>query len=118
MAINNGKVGMLAGLGMASLFLTDAGREVRKRARTLLARVPDTNHALAARVCAELDSKVEHGKGIQVFADDNCVILRGQALTDELPAVLETVRSIGRVREVENRLELLDSPGNVLALQT
>lgn len=120
MAINQGKrLGLLAGLGVgASLLLTDAGRDARKRVQSLLAHIPETNHTLAARVCAELDEKVEHGKGIQVFADDNHVTLRGQALRDELDAVLDAVHSISRVRGVDNRLDVRDSPGNVLALQS
>jgi osmotically-inducible protein OsmY len=116
---NRGKqLGLLAGLGVgASLFLTDAGRDARKRARTKLARIPDTNHALAALVCAELDNKVEHGKGIQVFAEDNRVTLRGDALRDELDSVMDAVRSVSSVRGVDNLLEIRDTPGNVLALQ-
>jgi len=117
---NRGKqLGLLAGLGVgASLLLTDTGRDARKRARAKLARIPNTNHALAALVCAELDNKVEHGKGIQVFAEDNRVTLRGDALRDELDTVMHAVHSVSSVRGVDNLLEIRDTPGNVLALQS
>jgi|SwirhirootsSR3_FD_contig_31_2964382_length_310_multi_3_in_0_out_0_1 hypothetical protein len=75
-----------------------------------------TNHRLAARVCAELDHRVEHGKKIQVFADDYKVTLRGVALRDELDDVISAVRRVKGIRGLVNKLELLDSPG--LALQS
>lgn len=80
--------------------------------------INNTNHALAARVCTELDEKVEHGKGIQVFADNKRITLRGYALRDELRDVLDAVRSVSSVSGIENLLEVRDSPGNVLALQS
>jgi osmotically-inducible protein OsmY len=115
---NRGKqLGLLAGIGVgASLFLTER-RVSRKRDQEVLDVLPDTNHALAALVCAELDQKVEHGKGIQVFADRKRVTLRGHALADELDDVLKTVLGIDHVQGVSNQLEVRDSPGNVLALQ-
>ena len=74
-----------------------------------------TNHLLAARVCAELDHRVEHGKKIQVFADDYKVTLRGIALREEIDDVISAVRRVKGIRGLVNKLELLDSPG--LALQ-
>src|SRR5512141_1149761 len=90
MDIHRGKgLSFLAGLGVgARLALSDSARGARKRTQARLEKTPRTNHELAARVCAELDHDVEHGKGIQVFADDNRVTLRGVALRDELHDVL------------------------------
>ncbi|MEO8193814.1 MAG: BON domain-containing protein [Gemmatimonadales bacterium] len=79
---------------------------------------PDSNHTLAARICAELDHAVEHAKGIQVFADDSNITLRGDALRDELDEVLNAIRRVRGVRRVTNHLEVSDSPGKVLALQS
>ena len=120
MAMSRGKqLGLLAGLGAgASFLLTDAGRQAREHVRSKLEDIPDTNHALAARVCAELDEKVEHGRGIQVFADGDTVTLRGHALSDELGDVLDAVKSVKSVRDVDNRLEVRDCPGNVISLQS
>jgi osmotically-inducible protein OsmY len=68
-------------------------------------------------VCAELDQEVEHGKGIQVFADKNRVTLRGFALRDELDDVIKAVQRVKGVRAINNKLELRESPGNVFDLQ-
>ena len=78
---------------------------------------PRTNHTLAARVCAEIDHNVAHGKAIQVFADGDLVTLRGVALSDEVNDVVTTARSVKGVGAVSNQLEALDSPGKVSALQ-
>ena len=117
---NRGKqIGLVAGLGVgATLLLTDAGSGARKRAKSRAEKKPRTNHMLAARVCAELDHHVEHGKGIQVFADNNRVTLRGVALVDELDDVIQAVQKVKGVRGINNKLELLESPGKVEALQT
>jgi hypothetical protein len=77
-----------------------------------------TTHRLAARVAAELDHLVEHGRGIQVFADDYKVTLRGIALRDELDDVIAAVKRVKGIRSLINKLELLDSPGKAFALQT
>jgi osmotically-inducible protein OsmY len=69
-------------------------------------------------VCAELDHRVEHGRGIQVFADNNRVTLRGVALRDELEDVIKAVQRVRGVRGINNKLDLRESPGKVLALQT
>lgn len=118
MPTNREKLGMIAGLGVgATLLLTDAGSEARKRALSRVARKPRTNHELAARVAAELDHRVEHGRGIQVFANNRRVTLRGIALRDEIEDVLAAVQRVRGVRALTNKLELRDSPGNVVALQ-
>ena len=119
MPAKRGKIGIIAGLGVgATLLLTDKGNTARKRAQARLEKKPRTNHELAARVCAELHHRVEHGKGIQVFADDNKVTLRGVALRDELDDVIDAVQRVRGVRAVNNKLDLRDSPGKVIALQT
>lgn len=116
---NRGKqIGLVAGLGVgATLLLRDASNAADKRAKRASSR-PRTNHQLAARVCAELDHRVEHGKGIQVFADNNRVTLRGVALRDELDDVIDAVQRVKGVRAIDNKLDLHERPGKVLALQT
>jgi len=115
---NRKQLGLVAGLGVgATLLLSDAGTGARKRARSRIEKTPRTNHQLAARVCAELDQEVEHGKGIQVFADKNRVTLRGFALRDELDNVIKAVQRVKGVRAINNKLELRESPGKVFDLQ-
>jgi osmotically-inducible protein OsmY len=118
MANRTKQIGLVAGLGVgATLLLRDAGTGARKRAKARLERKPRTNHQLAARVAAELDHRVEHGRGIEVFADNNRVTLRGVALRDELDDVISAVQRVKGVRAITNKLDLRESPGNVLALQ-
>jgi hypothetical protein len=78
---------------------------------------PRTNHLLAARVAAELDQSVEHARGIQVFAANDWITLRGIALRDELGEVIKAVKRVAGVKGLTNDLDLRKSPGNVLALQ-
>ena len=119
MAKRGKQIGLVAGLGVgATLLLSEAGAGARKRAKARTEKAPKTNHQLAARVCAELDHDVEHGKGIQVFADNQRVTLRGVALVDELDDVINAVQRVRGVKGIHNKLELLESPGKVQALQT
>lgn len=78
---------------------------------------PRTNHLLAARVAAELDHSVEHGHGIQVFAANDWITLRGVALRNELDRVMKAVQNVKGVKGLTNELELRTTPGNVFALQ-
>lgn len=107
---------LIAGFGVGATLgmLLETGRDTQGRG----VRGPRKNHRLAARVCAELDEEVEHARGIQVFADDSHVTLRGIALSDEIDDVLSTVRSVDGVRAVHSELEVRDSPGTVGALQS
>ena len=79
---------------------------------------PRTDHLLAARVAAELDHSVAHGRGIQVFAANDWITLRGIALRDELSDVLKTVRNVKGVKGFTNDLEIRNAPGKVFALQS
>ena len=105
-------VGLIAGFGVgATLSLLLDSKRNAPQLRT------SPNHRLAANVAAELDEEIEHARGIQVFADDSQVTLRGVALKDELPDVLNTALSVDGVRAVNNELQVRDTPGNVQELQ-
>ena len=120
MQIMRGKhMSLIAGLGVGSALalLFSQNRDTPRRSRDLTS-VPQTDHLLAARVCAELDQNVEHPRAIQVFAHDNNVTLRGIVLRNELKDVLTTTRSVSGVRAVRSELDLRDSVGKVLSLQS
>jgi osmotically-inducible protein OsmY len=78
---------------------------------------PRTNHVLAARVAPELDQSVEHSHGIQVFAENDRVTLRGVALYEELSDVVKAVQNVKGVKVLTNDLELRANPGKVFALK-
>jgi Putative phospholipid-binding domain. len=79
---------------------------------------PRTNHLLAARVAAELDHSVAHPRGIQVFAANDWITLRGVGLRDELGEVIKAVKSVKGVKGLTNDLDLRTSPGKVFALNS
>lgn len=78
---------------------------------------PRTNHVLAARVAAELDQAVEHSKGIQVFAADDWITLRGVGLAEEVNQVVDAVRNVKGVKGLTLKMDLRTNPGRVFALQ-
>ena len=73
---------------------------------------------LAARVAAELDHSVSHGRGIQVFAANDWITLRGVALREELGEVVKTVQNVKGVKGLTNQLELRNSLGKDFANQS
>jgi len=99
--------------GAALGLLTDAARARGKRP----SKQAKTNHQLAARVAVDLEEAVDHPKGIQVFADNGEVILRGVALSDEIDELIDTAEHVAGVAEVTNQLNVVESPGNVEELQ-
>ena len=79
---------------------------------------PRTNQILAARVATELDHAVAHGRGIQVFAANDWITLRGVALRAELGEVMKAVQNVKGVKVLTNQLELRNSLGKVFASQS
>jgi hypothetical protein len=79
---------------------------------------PRTNHLLAARVATELDHAVAHSRGIQVFAADDWITLRGVALRDEIGDVMKAVQNVKGVKGLVNQLELRTSLRKAFANQS
>ena len=113
-SLNKKQASLLVGVsaGAAFALLTDAARARGKKRKTV-----KTNHQLAAQVCVDLEEAVDHPKGIQVFADDGQVILRGVALRDELDELIDTAEHVAGVAQVTNQLDVVESPGKVEPLQ-
>jgi osmotically-inducible protein OsmY len=89
----------------------DTGNRLRGAALETRARISEDapgNEQLESRIRAELGHHVDHARSIEVIADDGRVILRGQALRDELDDVLDTVESVNGVKSVESELEVRD----------
>src|SRR5690606_21515297 len=69
------------------------------------------------RVRAAIGREVAHPSSIEVDAHDGIVTLSGPILADEAPRLLQCVRDVRGVRDVEDRLELHTEPGRVPGLQ-
>ena len=91
---------------------------LRARARRLFTDnpVPD-DLQLIERVRARMGRLVSHPHAIQVGAYRGRVTLSGPVLEYEVRRLLDAVRSIWGVSEVENRLVVYDSPESISSLQ-
>ncbi len=72
---------------------------------------------LVARVRSELGRVVSHPRSIHVEAHGGRVILSGPVLARELDDLLRAVQGVRGVEEVENRLDVHQSAGDVPGLQ-
>jgi hypothetical protein len=91
------------------------GTVAEGRAALLEDRVDDA--VLVERVRSNLGFLVRHPSSIEVQASDGRVILGGPVLADEVQQLMQGVKSIRGVREVENALEVHDSGDRVPGLQ-
>lgn len=104
--------------------LAARSRDLKNRARGVAAEMkgltksdrPD-DAVLAERVRAELGRTVDHPASIDVQAVGGTVFLSGSVLTGELDELLSAVRGVPGVEDVENRLEVYETPGDVPELQ-
>jgi hypothetical protein len=75
------------------------------------------DHKLEGRVRSKLGRHLSNPSALQVQCQDGLVILSGPVLASELDKVLAKVQKIKGVDEVESRLEIQESTGNVPSLQ-
>ena len=88
-----------AGLGAGLMYLLDASQSWRRR-------YPETSDdKLVERVRSKMGRYVSHPRAIEVMAQDGCVCLRGPILTHEAKGLLNAVRSVRGVRELDIQLE-------------
>jgi hypothetical protein len=98
----------------------DVGNRARGIAAATRARrrgeaVP--NDVLEARVRARMGRLVSHPHAVRVKADGGRITLEGPILAAEAPRLLKAVSGVRGVKDVENRLERHDTPGDIPALQ-
>ena len=97
-------------------FSNRAAGAVAEARRRLRSDRPDDD-VLAERVRAALGRAVSHPKAIEVEARYGNVRLSGPILSHEVSSLLSAVESVQGVRNVDNRLEPHDQPGNIPSLQ-
>jgi uncharacterized membrane protein len=91
--------------------IAEANRVVKRQGNT-----PD-DVVLIERVRAALGRAVSHPHAIEVQSSDGIVTLAGPILTHEVVNLVDCVKGVRGVRDVENRLSVFDEPGNIPALQ-
>jgi hypothetical protein len=87
--------------------------EARRRFRS---ERPD-DAVLVERVRAALGREVSHPRAIEVEACNGTVRLCGPVLSHEVNSLLRAVESVPGVRNIDDRLEPHDQPGNIPSLQ-
>jgi osmotically-inducible protein OsmY len=99
-------------------------RDFRNRARGVAAEVKAmtgseevSDAVLEERVRAEIGRAVSNPGAIEVSAIGGTVMLSGAALANELDELLSTVRGVRGVEDVENQLQVHETPGDVPSLQ-
>jgi hypothetical protein len=85
------------------------------RARLRERRINDV--LLEDRVRAQMGRAVSHPAALQIKAVNGCIEISGPILRREVGELIDTIRSVRGVKNVVERLDLHDEPGNQPALQ-
>ena len=111
-------------LNSADDALDKAAQDTRNQIRGVLAEAtgmfsdegaPDW--LLVERTRARLGRYISHPSALQVEADRGRIILSGPILKNEVDTALKQASRVRGVRQVENRMDVHDSPGDIPALQ-
>jgi uncharacterized membrane protein len=112
-------------LNRSDTFIEKAGRDIRNRARGVLAETSGRfserkgvqDWVLEERVRAAVGRYSRHPGSIEVTADQGHVTLSGPILKEEVDRVVSAVSRTRGVREVTNRLQVHESAKDVPGLQ-
>lgn len=109
----------LAQKGMATTWrdARNRGQGLLAEARALFIDQSVGDETLVERVRAKLGGLVRHPSSITVQAEQGRVVLEGPILSGEVGRLLESVRRIKGVKDVENRLQVHEEPHDVPELQ-
>ena len=90
---------------------------VASEMRHLIEADDASDAVISQRVRSKLGRCVGHPAAIQVDVADGCVCLSGPVLRHEVDGLLSAVRNVRGVCEVEDQLDVHDSPGTFAPLQ-
>lgn len=104
-------------------FADAARKDLRSRAQGIAVRArslrggPASDEVICARVRSKIGRHTSHRRAIEVTALGGRVVLTGDILAREVPAVVEVARSVAGVQHVDNQLRVHETAEHVSALQ-
>lgn len=104
-------------LGKATRDLSNRTTGLIKEGESIFIReVGLTNEMLEARIRSKLGRYASHPRAITVIAEEGRVTLMGPILSDEVQPLIEAVRKVRGVAQIDNQLEVHQTP-DIPALQ-
>jgi hypothetical protein len=76
-----------------------------------------SDDVLVDRVRSQIGRHTSHASALEVSAHDGVVRLRGPILADEVGCLLDAIGQIRGVADIEDQLEVHESPAGISALQ-
>lgn len=107
-------------IGVLSRDMSNRARGVWAEASAMPGRLmgeSTTDDVLIERVRATLGRWVSHPRGIEVSANNGCVVLKGRILAHQLDGLLRAVGGVPGVRSVDDDLDVYESSEAVPSLQ-
>ena len=93
------------------------GTVVATQSRFSDAAADTSDDILVERVRSQMGRAVSHPHAIHVSAKNSCVILSGEILSNELNGLIRAVSGVKGVKEVVNKMNAHDQPGDISSLQ-
>lgn len=97
--------------------IEDRAQGLVAETRSRLENEPVSDETLVARVRSEMGRVVSHPGALEVTASGGRVTLRGNILADEVSRVMQAVRMVQGVTNVDNQLRIHQEPGDIPDLQ-
>lgn len=108
-------------ISVASRDFGNRAQGIRAQARSMFSRStkdsPIDDEVLIARVRKEIGRAVAHPRAVKVTAEQGCITLHGQVLASEKQQLLDRVRAVSGIAEVQDNLEVHDTAEHVPSLQ-
>lgn len=111
MKINNLKIAMILGLGIATFNLSSCNNDKVKETQTEVSNeldsinTPDIDITPDSKLENDVETAIKGFEGVKADVDDGVVILKGQISRDRLPALMKIINDL-KPKKVENKLEI------------
>ncbi|HEY0846018.1 MAG TPA: SRPBCC family protein [Noviherbaspirillum sp.] len=107
-------------ISVASRDLGNRAQGLRAQARNMFSRRGRTvvdDEVTVARVRKEIGRVVSHPRAVKVTSEQGCITLHGPILASEKQALLDCVRALPDITEVQDNLEVHETAEHVPSLQ-